>query len=272
MLARVSTGVGAGIAFSLVIFLPIPGLFITAVAVLLAFAAKEWAQLCHFQRRAKYAYVAALLVAYCVLIWINQQSTDILLSLILLAFSLWLLAIPFLYRYSQSKGLFSNIWLVSVVGTIFMLSTSVGLVWLKSLDDGEWRVVLLVGLVALADTFAFLAGRKFGKHKLAAQISPAKTLEGAYGGLLANVMLAALFILAFDYSALSNALLFFLIVGASAFSVLGDLAESAIKRSSGVKDSGDLLPGHGGILDRIDGLLAATPFFVLATLLFSPLS
>jgi phosphatidate cytidylyltransferase len=157
-------------------------------------------------------------------------------------------------------------------GAVFMMSASVGLVWLKSLAQGEWRVVLLVGLVAIADTFAFLAGRKFGKNKLAAVISPAKTLEGAIGGVLANAVLAALLVLYFNFSITSNILLAGLIVGASLFSIVGDLVESAIKRSIGVKDSGDLLPGHGGVLDRIDGLLAATPFFVLATLLYSPLS
>lgn len=103
-------------------------------------------------------------------------------------------------------------------------------------------------------------------------ISPAKTVEGAMGGFAGNLILALLLIALLDLSVVSNALIFLLVFGANALSIVGDLTESAIKRNSGVKDSGDLLPGHGGILDRIDGLIAATPYFVLATYIFSPLS
>ncbi len=271
MWARVSTGVAAGIAFSLAIFLPFPGLFMSVVALLLLFAAREWGQLCHFNAVSRLLFIFTLLIVYSLLIWIGRESTDSLFVLTGIALFLWLMVIPLLFFYKKSRSLFSSTWLLGGVGSIFLLSTSVGLVWLKSLEQGEWRVVLLVGLVAVADTFAFLAGRKFGKNKLASEISPAKTREGAYGGLLANSLLALLFTLAFDFSGFSNFLIFVLIVGSSALSIVGDLLESAIKRNSGVKDSGDLLPGHGGILDRIDGLLAATPYFVLATLLFSPL-
>jgi phosphatidate cytidylyltransferase len=272
MLARVATGMAASIAFAFAIFLPVPGLFMTAVAMLLVIAAREWAQLCRFSSVIKTVYMLLLFILYSILIWLGRQSTEALLALVTLAFLLWLLSIPLLYFYSKSQSLFANTWLMGFAGLVFMLSTSTGLVWLKSLSQGEWRVVLLVGLVAVADTFAYLAGRKFGKNKLAASISPAKTREGAYGGLFANTLLVGVMILAFDFSGFSNLLLFILVVGASLFSVVGDLVESAVKRSNGVKDSGDLLPGHGGILDRIDGLLAATPFFVLATLLFSPLN
>lgn len=272
MLARVTTAVGAGTAFSLAVFLPIPGLFMVVVAALLVIAAREWAQLCRFSPVVKTSYILILFILYSLLIWINGQSTELLLGLVVFSFALWLISIPLLIFYSRSQNLFSNAWLMGFAGVIFMLSASAGLVWLKSLAQGEWRVILLVGLVAIADTFAFLAGRKFGQKKLAVDISPAKTLEGALGGVFGNAALAGLMVLAFDFSLKSNLLLVTLIVGASLFSIVGDLVESAIKRSSGVKDSGDLLPGHGGVLDRIDGLLAATPYFVLATLLFSPLS
>ena len=272
MLARVVTGVGAGTAFSLAIFLSIPGLFMLVVAALLVIAAREWAQLCRFSPLVKTSYILILFILYSLLIWVNRQSTELLLGLVVVSFCLWLASIPLLLFYSKSQAVFSNAWLMGLVGVVFMLSASGGLVWLKSLPQGEWRVILLVGLVAIADTFAFLAGRKFGKNKLAVDISPAKTLEGAFGGVLGNAVLAGLMILVFDFSLKSNVLLVTLIVGASLFSIVGDLVESAIKRCSGVKDSGDLLPGHGGVLDRIDGLLAATPYFVLATLLFSPLS
>lgn len=272
MWARVSTGVTAGIAFSLAIFLPFPGLFISVVALLLVFAAREWSRLSQFNALARLVFIFLLLILYSALIWVGRQNTAPLLLLTCLAMLFWLLIIPLLCLYNRFSSWFSNAWFVGFLGSIFLLSTATGLVWLKSLEQGEWRVVLLVGLVAAADTFAFLAGRKFGKNKLASEISPAKTREGAYGGLLANSLLALIIIWAFDFSGFSNFLVLALIIGASILSIVGDLLESAIKRNSGVKDSGDMLPGHGGILDRIDGLLAATPYFVLGTLLFSPLS
>lgn len=272
MLARISTAILAGVIFAMAIFLPVPGLFMTTVAILLVFAAREWAQLCQFSSAVRLIYMIVLFLAYTLLIWVGRWSTDLLLSLVLVAFLMWIFSIPLLLFFSRIQILFSNRIVLGLIGAIFILSTAAGLVWLRSLDQGMWRVLLLVGLVAIADTFAFIVGKKFGKHKLAASISPAKTKEGALGGLMANSVLAGALVLTFDFSNFSNLMLFVLIVGSSMLSIVGDLVESAIKRSRGVKDSGDLLPGHGGILDRIDGLLAATPFFVLATLLFSPLS
>ncbi len=267
MIARLTTGITAGALFLAAIFLPVPGLFVLVAGALLLVAAREWSQLCGFGPRLQVAYVLGLALIF---IFCSRQldsSTAVLIPLVVLAFSLWILAIPLLVFYRKSQAIFSNTWLVAISGAVFMLSASLGLVWLKTLPDGEWRVTLIVGLVAVADTFAYVAGRRFGRSKLAAEISPAKTKEGALGGLIGNLVLAGVLVALIDFSPLSNLLIFVVILGASLLSVVGDLTESAIKRHSGVKDSGDLLPGHGGVLDRIDGLLAATPFFVLATFL-----
>lgn len=273
MLTRVSTGVAAALAFVLVVFLPIPGLFTLAVAIVLLMASREWAQLCRLAPVTRTLFILTLFICYSIMIGVVQRTTIPLIAVQSVSLLFWLATIPLLLFYSRTKSIFTKTWLMMLAGSVFIISAATGLIWLESQDNGQWRVALLVGLVAIADTFAFLAGRQFGRNKLASDISPAKTLEGAVGGLLANGVLASLMVwLVFDFSSSSNLLLVLLIVGASIFSVVGDLVESAVKRSNGVKDSGDLLPGHGGILDRIDGLLAATPFFVLATFLFSPLS
>ena len=126
----------------------------------------------------------------------------------------------------------------------------------------RWLLAALA-LVWAADSGAYFAGRHLGKHKLAPTISPNKTVEGAVGGLLAGVAVAiGLGLWAGAGSAQLPALALVAAL-AVAVSIVGDLVESLLKRQAGVKDSGHLIPGHGGILDRIDGVLAAVPVFVV---------
>ena len=123
-------------------------------------------------------------------------------------------------------------------------------------------VVGFLLIIWCADTFALFAGKAFGRHKLAPSISPGKTIEGVVGGAIAAVLVALIFafvFLPFSQTEIMawSALAFF----AALISVVGDLFESRAKRRAGAKDSGRLLPGHGGVLDRVDGLIAAAPFF-----------
>ncbi|MGB5544409.1 MAG: phosphatidate cytidylyltransferase, partial [Gammaproteobacteria bacterium] len=123
----------------------------------------------------------------------------------------------------------------------------------------QWTLFLFL-LVAAADVGAFFSGRAFGRHKLAVKVSPGKTWEGVGGGLLAVAAVAAGGAVWFGTG------LALTIAGAvvvAAFSVLGDLTISMLKRAAGLKDSGNIFPGHGGVLDRIDSLLAALPLFIL---------
>lgn len=128
--------------------------------------------------------------------------------------------------------------------------------------DGPLLTLLLLVMVWLADSGAYFAGRRFGRHKLAPQISPGKTREGVYGGLLASLLFAG--IAGWLYSHSPSWTLSFVLVALPAmlFSVVGDLVESLMKRQSGIKDSGSIIPGHGGIFDRIDSLVAAAPVFL----------
>ncbi len=129
--------------------------------------------------------------------------------------------------------------------------------------SGAQLVLWLLLLVVAADIGAFFAGRSFGRHKLAPQVSPGKTWEGALGGLAAVAAVAAFGALRLRLPILDG-VLFGCAVGV--FSIVGDLTESLFKRAAGLKDSGALLPGHGGVLDRIDSVTAAAPLFALGLL------
>jgi phosphatidate cytidylyltransferase len=154
--------------------------------------------------------------------------------------------------------------LASAMGTLFpvlFVGLSLGfLVGLRAApgEDGEDLLMLLFLCVILADTAAYYVGTSIGKRRLAPAISPNKSWEGAIGGIVASV-LGALVAHAWFYQRLpvGHALALGLILGLTA--ILGDLAESMVKRASGVKDSSSLLPGHGGVLDRVDSLLFAGP-------------
>jgi len=135
---------------------------------------------------------------------------------------------------------------------------------------GPWLLLFSIVIVALADIGGYVAGNLFGKHKLAPVVSPGKTWEGFAGGMILQCGLIAAVAPVLP-SAIPIAALVALVIPVALYSVVGDLFESMVKRHSGVKDSGHLLPGHGGVLDRIDGLMAALPLFILLFLLLSPL-
>jgi phosphatidate cytidylyltransferase len=129
-------------------------------------------------------------------------------------------------------------------------------------QSGQWLLLLAIVIIVLADVGGFFAGKYFGKHKLAPIISPGKTWEGFAGGLVLEVILVGSLVW-FMFGNVSVIGLWLLVISVALYSVLGDLFVSMIKRHSGVKDSGQLLPGHGGVLDRIDGVMAGLPMFGL---------
>lgn len=131
-------------------------------------------------------------------------------------------------------------------------------------------LLLCLALVWAADSAAYLVGRRFGRRKLCPQVSPGKTVEGLLGGLVGAALVGLIAGLALGLGGLRLAALVGLATACAAVSVVGDLAESLFKRRAGVKDSGDLLPGHGGVLDRIDALIAAAPLFALTAPLLVP--
>ena len=148
--------------------------------------------------------------------------------------------------------LFAAAYIGSLAGTLAALRV------LPPVADGAWRVTLLLAIAMSSDTFAYFAGSAFGRHKLAPSISPGKTIEGLAGGLVGGVV-AALAVRVLGLPALPAPAAVALGIVVASLGVTGDLVESLMKRWAGVKDSGHLFPGHGGMLDRLDSLLFGAP-------------
>ncbi|RLA02386.1 MAG: hypothetical protein DRQ47_06860 [Gammaproteobacteria bacterium] len=198
------------------------------------------------------------------------QIRDGALISLLLSCLWWMVAFVLVIvfpRYSQS--LIEKTWLMALVGWVILIPTWVALTGIRSIGSaldfyrGGGLLLFALCLVWAADTGAFISGKMLGKHKLAPHVSPKKTWEGVLGGIALATAVAFIAVkqLAIPESQFPG--LVVLIIVIVTFSVIGDLTESIFKRLSGVKDSGNILPGHGGILDRIDGLTAAMPLCLI---------
>lgn len=181
----------------------------------------------------------------------------------------WSVTLLLVESYPGATWLWRNRVTASLMGWLILAGAWLATLFLLTLPEGNVLLVLLVLAVATADIAAYFAGRQWGRHKLAPSVSPGKTWEGFWGGL-AGVMALTLLVIAMlpqHLSHLTTQTLILIGLALTGASVLGDLTVSMVKRASGVKDSGSLLPGHGGLLDRIDGLCAAAPVFALGLIL-----
>lgn len=183
---------------------------------------------------------------------LTLESYFIALGFISIAF--WLKNLYLVINYPHKKP--SNNTLNQAISLFLLIAPLVFLLILQALNKDI--VLLLLFIVWGADSFAYFSGKTFGKHKLAPKLSGGKTVEGVIGGLLGVLIITGVWMLITD-NLDWNFLILGLITGI--FSVVGDLYESIYKREAGVKDSGNILPGHGGMFDRLDGVLAATPIF-----------
>ena len=224
----------------------------------IALGAWEWAQLAGYsapKTRVGYACgVALLLLAlYCQPLLAHW--------VLIIGVAWWLLAVFLVLNYPSSRSFWAWRPLALSIGLVLLLPAWQGLQIIKALPQGNALILLLMLLIWSADIGAYFAGRRFGRHKLAPEVSPGKTWEGAQGGLLASLLVTIVAGLGYGWAWQEWLLILPGILIVVAFSILGDLTESMFKRSVGVKDSSQLLPGHGGILDRIDSLTAAIPVF-----------
>lgn len=192
----------------------------------------------------------------------------------MLALLFWFVVFWIIRDYPQGGERWQARWKIGVMGVACLVPTWLGLYYLKVLAPSGVLVFLLIALVSIVDIGAYFSGRAWGRKKLALALSPKKSWAGFWGGLAscALLCLAVLWWVHLNYQPLSLSLWLLLLLAAmlmAVFSVVGDLFESMLKRHRGIKDSGRLLPGHGGFLDRIDSLMAATPIYVLALVVLS---
>lgn len=195
-------------------------------------------------------------ISMCLIIGACLGSWELLFLIV--ATNLMSLVIFVLARFKTSPEIFDTIS-KQVLGIIYIPMSLSLLIFIKALEGGTYWIIWLLIIVFANDTGAFYAGTFFGKRKLAPNISPNKTIEGSIGGVLASAVVGFIFCLIF-FKNLSLALM--IIPGTLIIAVagqIGDLFESAMKRTGSIKDSGRILPGHGGMLDRIDGLLLCIP-------------
>jgi phosphatidate cytidylyltransferase len=252
--ARIITAVIFGTAITgALLFAPSP---VTAgvLAVLWLAGVWEWGGFAKLEAAARVGYTVLFAVAMALAWpWLDDQGH---LALLVAALVWWIFALVLVIRYPRS---FSSTF-VALAGIVVLLPPWALLVRLhdESALGAELAFTLLV-IVWAADVGAYAFGRLLGRTKLAPAVSPGKTWEGLTGGLLTAGLAAAL---AADWLNLPASRLVVLGVATALISVLGDLTQSMFKRNVGLKDSGKLLPGHGGVLDRIDSLTAAVPIFV----------
>jgi len=216
----------------------------------------------------KYKFIGLVWLLMVLSAWVSQYTMLFYLLLTISALW-WCYAVWLLQRYSahvlqcEAQGEVTQFSLsaLPVIGIVLLVPTWIAMVVLHSISP-YWLLLMMV-LIWGADTGAYFAGRAFGKRKLAPQVSPGKSWEGVAGAMAMTVVVALVGGVLLDVSGAALFGLVILSLITVAFSIVGDLIESLMKRRVGVKDSGTLLPGHGGVLDRIDSLTAAAPVFAL---------
>jgi phosphatidate cytidylyltransferase len=257
--ARVLTALGLALLLVVAILLSPPRVTAWVLGLILLIGAWEWSAFLAVAARWRVLYVLVLLV-------LGLTGLPLMTDLTRFTWAMraggawWLVALLWIVFAPQRVAGIA----AALAGALALLPTWFALV---RIDAHWWRgaqwTLFIVLLCVAADTGAFFAGRWFGSVPLAPQVSPKKTWEGVFGGLLLALIVSAL---AAPWFGVPRARFLPLCLGAAAFSVVGDLTESLLKRHVHLKDSGRLFPGHGGVLDRIDSVTAATPVMALGLL------
>ena len=276
MLARrIATAVVLIALISAALFLLPPRAFGVALLVVVVIAAHEWASLARFVGANAIGFVVVIgIIGLALLFGLPGHDETlrhrVVFTICGVATLFWIFVAPLwvVLRWPARSRI-----VLALVGAIVLIGAWLALVELKTYSP--WLVLAAMAIVWIADTAAFFGGRAFGKHKLAPEVSPGKTWEGVYFAIAAVALYALLLApLAGDagyrgaLGVTSIATWVAFAAALAAVSVVGDLFESLLKRHAGVKDSGQLLPGHGGVLDRTDALLAAMPPAAVAAVLF----
>ncbi len=264
---RVITAVVLLAVFALLLVFASPTVFAFVIALIVAAAGWEWSRLCGANAvdDEKFQTAFAIVVGIISLIAMHSLLVDSGIRWIMLAGFLFWLSVTvqfYLYPVLPSMNKTNITWIA--VGVLVLPVAALSIQYLRSHAPfaSSWMLLYALSVVWVMDIGAYFAGRRFGKRKLAVLISPGKSWEGVYGGLACTTVL---FVLVMGIGNWPDGTAFKLLIAtlfAAIFSVIGDLFESRLKRAAGMKDSSQLLPGHGGVLDRLDGVIAAVPVFV----------
>ncbi|AOE64168.1 phosphatidate cytidylyltransferase [Pseudomonas corrugata] len=234
--------------------------FALFIGLVVTLGAWEWARLAGFAAQSARVIYAAVVAAMLFVMYVVPGIAPWVLG----ASVLWWATATFLVlTYPHTTHHWSNAATKLLIGLLILLPAWQGLIWIKQGALGNWQIMAVMVLVWGADVGAYFSGKAFGKRKLAPKVSPGKSWEGVYGGLALSLVITTIVGVMREWTAgqlliglFGAALIVFV-------SVVGDLTESMFKRQSGIKDSSNLLPGHGGVLDRIDSLTAAVPIFAV---------
>ena len=266
---RVVTAVVA-IPVVIVVVTALPAAGVALVFAAVAFGAGlEWSRIAAPRAAAGYGF-ALVVAGSLLLLWLAASHwLGWLRVLCAVALVWWCVALVWVLRFERGGDAVALDGAVTrgLAGWFIIVPAWAGLVYLLHARDehGPWAVLFVFLIVWAADIGAYFAGRRFGAQRLAAATSPGKSVEGVVGGMAAVAALGAIAGLWLGLPAGLAVAFTVMCIVVAAFSVLGDLMESLVKRRGGVKDSGNVLPGHGGILDRIDSLTAAVPAFAIGT-------
>ncbi|MFC3549943.1 phosphatidate cytidylyltransferase [Lysobacter cavernae] len=264
----------APLAIAAILLLPTPWMMALAAVLFLA-GLWEWFDLAEIEDTlARTVLLVANLALMVAIVWASRASngyTMVLFQLAVVAGVVWwLLALIWLgrYEFASDHATHARVFKLAA-GALSVIPAWCALAWIHVAEPNGHRWLLTaLAIVWAADSGAYFAGRKlggriFGGRKLAPRISPNKTFEGLAGGVVAGVVVGIVFALIAGAAPAQLPAVALVALAAVLFSVVGDLFESLLKRHAGVKDSGHLIPGHGGLLDRLDGVLAALPVFAL---------
>ncbi len=222
----------------------------------------EWARLSGIQNTALRAVYAVMIAfgAYCSQLFIdsNPQWLTPVLSVTVLS---WFVVIYHMFSKGPQPVNQSISIIKLLIGIIALISPVLALVFLRV--EGSYWLFYCLSIIWVADIGAYFSGKRFGKNKLAPSLSPGKTKEGMYGAIVATAIYTILAGLFFELQVIALLMLLIIASLATFISVAGDLSISLLKREKDLKDTGSILPGHGGILDRIDSVLSSAPFFAL---------
>ena len=262
--SRVITGVILLVLFAADLASASIDVFALSLSFVVAASAWEWGRMCGIKDETVQTAFAAGVGLLSLIVLYLPYSPDATRWIFLLAFLFWASVPAMFYLAPRMEAITTVREMLLLTGIFVFIVCVLAMQDLRSYvpEASSWLLLYAMSIVWLMDIGAYFSGRRFGKNKLAPAISPGKTWEGVYGGLAVTGIVMIIVLIIAPWAPDNRLKLVIATALAAAASVLGDLYESRIKRAADMKDSSQLLPGHGGVLDRIDGVLAAIPVFV----------